>query len=232
MSDESTAAQATSKQVDAVVIYSGGMDSYTVLHKAIREGLNVHALSFHYGQRHSKELDVAAAVCKELGVPHQVVDIRSINTLLAGSALTSDIDVPDADYAEANMKATVVPNRNMILLSLAIGYAVSLEAKAVWYGAHSGDHAIYPDCRPEFVEAMNTVSHLANYEPIDVVSPYLYQSKADILADGLAMQLDYSRTWTCYNGRELACGHCSACRERLQSFAAHGVTDPLQYESA
>ncbi|MCL4410776.1 MAG: 7-cyano-7-deazaguanine synthase QueC [Gammaproteobacteria bacterium] len=214
----------------AVVIYSGGMDSFTVLHRALADGFEVFPLSFHYGQRHSKELDCAAAVCTALGLEHKLVDIRSINTLLAGSALTDDIDVPTADYAEGNMKATVVPNRNMILLSLAIGYAVSIDADEVYYGAHSGDHDIYPDCRPEFVEAMNQVSQLANYKAIPVRSPYLYNSKADILADGLRMGLDYGQTWTCYNGRDLACGQCSACRERLGAFAAHQLTDPLQYE--
>lgn len=216
----------------AVVIYSGGMDSFTVLHRALADGFEVFPLSFHYGQRHSKELDSAAAVCQALNLPHKIVDIRSINTLLAGSALTDDIDVPNADYAEANMQATVVPNRNMILLSLAIGYAVSIDADEVYYGAHSGDHDIYPDCRPEFVEAMNQVSQLANYKAIPVRSPYLYQSKAEILGDGLKMGLDYSQTWTCYNGRDLACGRCSACRERLGAFAAHHLQDPLNYEKA
>ncbi|WP_194755937.1 7-cyano-7-deazaguanine synthase QueC [Aliidiomarina indica] len=218
-------------QKSAVVIYSGGMDSFTVLNRAIADGLKVHALSFHYGQRHSKELDYAANVCKNLGISHKVVDIRAVNELLSGSALTSDIDVPDAEYAEGNMKATVVPNRNMILLSLAIGYAVSIDADEVYYGAHSGDHDIYPDCRPVFVEAMNQVSQLANYKAIPVVSPYLYQSKIDILRDGLSLGLDYSQTWTCYNGREQACGKCSACRERLQAFAALGLTDPIPYET-
>lgn len=213
-----------------VVIYSGGMDSYTVLHKALQSGKHVHALSFNYGQRHKRELVAAAAVCEQHNVPHKIVDISAINGLLAGSSLTDDIDVPDADYAEENMKNTVVPNRNMILLSLAIGYAVSLEASEVWYGAHSGDHAIYPDCRPEFVQAMNDVSQIANYEPVTIVSPYLQQSKADILAEGLAMGLDYENTWTCYNGREKACGRCSACRERLQAFAENKTQDPLAYE--
>ncbi|WP_207916198.1 MULTISPECIES: 7-cyano-7-deazaguanine synthase QueC [Gammaproteobacteria] len=213
-----------------VVIYSGGMDSFTVLHKAIQSGKNVHALSFNYGQRHKRELVAAAAVCEQYNIPHKVVDISAINSLLAGSSLTDDIDVPDAEYAEENMKNTVVPNRNMILLSLAIGYAVSLDAQEVWYGAHSGDHAIYPDCRPEFVKAMNDVSQIANYEPVDIVSPYLTNSKAEILADGLNMNLDYSNTWTCYNGREKACGRCSACRERLQAFELNNIQDPLAYE--
>lgn len=214
----------------AVVIYSGGMDSFTVLHRAIREGYEVFALSFHYGQRHHRELDAAAAVCSELGISHKIVDIRAINTLLAGSSLTDDIDVPSADYAESNMKSTVVPNRNMILLSLAIGYAVSMEAQDVFYGAHAGDHDIYPDCRPEFVEKMNSVSQIANYEPVTIHSPYLHFSKAEILKEGLDQGLDYSNTWTCYNGREKACGECSACRERLGAFAANNATDPIAYE--
>ncbi|WP_113907428.1 7-cyano-7-deazaguanine synthase QueC [Aliidiomarina celeris] len=223
-------AQNNTTKIDAVVIYSGGMDSFTVLHKAIAQGLTVAALSFNYGQRHKKELDYAARVCQALGVEHKVVDITAINQLLAGSALTDAIEVPDADYAEANMKATVVPNRNMILLSLAIGFAASRGAGEVWYGAHSGDHAIYPDCRPEFVDKMNAVSLIANYEPIAVVSPFLHASKSEILAEGLAMNLNYADTWTCYNGREKACGRCSACRERLAAFAAHHAQDPLPYE--
>lgn len=220
-----------SVQEKVVVIYSGGMDSFTVLNRALEDGYQVFAVSFHYGQRHHRELEAARAVCQQLGVEHKVVDIRSINALLSGSSLTDDIDVPEAEYATSNMTSTVVPNRNMILLSLAIGYAVSLKAPRVYYGAHAGDHDIYPDCRPEFVAAMNDVSQIANYEAVTIHSPYLTQSKADILADGVRMGLDYSQTWTCYNGREKACGRCSACRERLAAFASLGLSDPLAYES-
>lgn len=225
-------AQNSSTKTKVVVIYSGGMDSFTVLNRALADGHDVHAVSFHYGQRHHRELNAAAQVCDDLGIPHKIVDIRSINTLLAGSSLTDDIEIPQGDYANSNMTSTVVPNRNMILLSLAIGYAVSIDATQVYYGAHAGDHEIYPDCRPEFVDAMNKVSQIANYEPIEIHSPYLEQSKADILADGISMGLDYSQTWTCYNGRDKACGQCSACRERLAAFASHNLTDPLEYESA
>lgn len=214
-----------------VVIYSGGMDSFTVLHKALQEGNEVLALSFNYGQRHVKELEVAANVCKQHGIPHKVVDITAINQLLSGSSLTDDIDIPEGHYEEESMKSTVVPNRNMILLSLAIGYAVSQEASAVYYGAHSGDHAIYPDCRPEFVRQMDVVSKMANYEPVAVHAPYLDVDKNAILADGLKMGLDYSQTWTCYNGRDKACGKCGACVERLEAFAANDVEDPIPYEA-
>ncbi|WP_333796437.1 7-cyano-7-deazaguanine synthase QueC [Rheinheimera sp.] len=213
-----------------VVIYSGGMDSFTVLHNAIRAGHQVYALSFNYGQRHVKELICAQNVCQELGIHHKIVDISAINQLIGGSSLTDDIEVPEGHYAADNMKSTVVPNRNMILLSLAVGYAVSLDAQAVYYGAHSGDHFIYPDCRPEFVQKMHDVCQIANYEPVDIISPYLHQTKIEILKDGLAMGLDYSKTWTCYNGREKACGKCGSCQERLEAFALNQVTDPLPYE--
>ena len=213
-----------------VVIYSGGMDSFTLLHKAINEGKKVYALSFNYGQRHSKELHYAQKVCDDLAIPHKIVDISAINQLLLGSSLTDDIEIPEGHYEEESMKSTVVPNRNMIMLSLAVGYAVSIHAVAVYYGAHGGDHAIYPDCRPEFVDKMNAVSQIANYEAVDVIAPFSQQNKIDILREGLAMGLDYGKTWTCYNGRERACGKCGSCQERLEAFSENGMTDSLAYE--
>lgn len=215
-----------------VVIFSGGMDSFTVLNMAHQEGFEVYALSFDYGQRHKKELEYASRACTELGVKHKIIDISAINELIGGSSLTSDIAVPEGHYAQASMKQTVVPNRNMILLSMAVGYAVSLEASKVYYGAHSGDHAIYPDCRPEFVERMNDVCAIANYEKVEIISPFLYQSKIEILAAGLKLALNYNLTWTCYNGREKACGKCGACQERLEAFAKNDCIDPLAYESS
>src|SRR5690606_33558307 len=155
----------------------------------------------------------------------------AINQLLLGSSLTDDIDVPEGHYAAESMKPTVVPNRNMIMLSLAIGYAVSIKAGAVYYGAHGGDHAIYPDCRPLFVEIMNEVSQVANYEPVDVVTPYLHANKIDILREGLDMGLGYGKTLTCYKGRECACGMSGSCIERLEFFSSNGTGDPLPYET-
>ncbi|MHA7924037.1 MAG: 7-cyano-7-deazaguanine synthase QueC [Marinobacter sp.] len=215
-----------------VVIYSGGMDSYTLLHLARERGYRVHALSFNYGQRHVRELECARSVCEAQGIPHKVIDIRAMSEVMAGSSLTSDMEVPEGHYEEDSMKATVVPNRNMILLSLATGYAVTVGAGAVWYGAHGGDHAIYPDCRPEFVEKMDAVCRVANYEPVGIEAPFMTMDKGQILAEGLRLGLDYSQTWTCYNGREQACGRCGSCVERLEAFAVNGVTDPLEYEGA
>jgi 7-cyano-7-deazaguanine synthase len=212
-----------------VVIYSGGMDSFTVLNKAIQQGYDVHAVSFNYGQRHSKELLFAKRVCEQHNIEHKIVDISSINQLIGGSALTDDIEVPEGGYEEESMKTTVVPNRNMIMLSMAVGYAVSIEAEAVYFGAHSGDHAIYPDCRTEFVDAMNEVCKIANYQSVEIRAPYLAASKIDILREGLAMSLDYNDTWTCYNGQDKACGRCGACQERLEAFAENNTTDPIAY---
>lgn len=213
-----------------VVIYSGGMDSFTVLHRALREGRDVHALSFDYGQRHVRELDTARRVCRSLSVPHQVVDIRAIHGLIDSSALTDAAQaMPHGDYASDNLASTAVPNRNMILLSLAIAKAVNIGADRVDYGAHGGDHVLYPDCRPEFVEAMRHAAGLANLEPVEIHAPYLHATKADILREGLAMGLDYADTWTCYEGGKKACGRCASCRERLEAFAANSVTDPLAY---
>jgi len=208
------------------------MDSYTLLHLARERGYRVHALSFNYGQRHVRELECARSVCEAQGIPHKVIDIRAMSEVMAGSSLTSDMEVPEGHYEEDSMKATVVPNRNMILLSLATGYAVTVGAGAVWYGAHGGDHAIYPDCRPEFVEKMDAVCLVANYEPVGIEAPFMTMDKGQILAEGLRLGLDYSQTWTCYNGREQACGRCGSCVERLEAFAVNGVTDPLEYEGA
>lgn len=214
-----------------VVIYSGGMDSFTVMNKALKDGKDVYALSFDYGQRHVKELEYARKACEKLNVKHKIIDISAINQIILGSSLTDDIDIPEGHYEAENMKSTIVPNRNMILLSLATGYAVSVKATQVYYGAHSGDHAIYPDCRPEFVKKMNDVCQIANYDPVEIFSPYLDVSKTDILTDGLKMGLDYSQTWTCYNGREKACGKCGACQERLEAFRDNNAVDPIDYES-
>jgi 7-cyano-7-deazaguanine synthase len=213
----------------AVVIFSGGMDSFTILNKVIKQGDTPYALSFNYGQRHKKELDYAARACKILGIKHKIIDISAINELIGGSSLTGDIEVPEGHYEEDSMKQTVVPNRNMILLSMAVGYAVSIGAPDVYYGAHSGDHAIYPDCRPQFVDAMNNVCAIANYESVAIKTPYLHHSKIDILTDGLKMGLDYGMTWTCYNGQEKACGKCGACQERLEAFEKNSANDPLDY---
>lgn len=215
----------------AVIIASGGMDSTTLLYDILKQGYEVCALSVDYGQRHSKELEFIKKTCKKLKVPHKVIDLSSVGKgLLFASSLTSKkIPVPEGDYKEESMKLTVVPNRNMILLSLAVGYAISVGAGKVFYGAHAGDHSIYPDCRPEFIEAMKAAIRLSDWKKIELEAPYAGMDKGDIAIKGKALGVDYSLTWTCYKGGKKACGKCGSCRERLEAFRKAGIADPGEY---
>lgn len=200
-----------------VVVFSGGMDSTALLEHCLARADQVEAISFDYGQRHKKELEYASAYAKSKNVPHRVIDLTSLHALLQGSALTSNIDVPEGHYAEESMKATVVPNRNMIMLSIAIGYAVSLGFDTVATGVHAGDHAIYPDCRAAFIKAMNTAAEIANYQAVEVYTPFLYLTKGQVAAEGLTYGIDFDKTWTCYKGLDVPCGKCGSCTERAEA---------------
>ncbi len=210
----------------AVVILSGGMDSTTLLYKVLADEYEVKSvLSFDYGQRHKKELEYAKATCEKLGLTHKIIDLTSVNQVMKGSALTDDIAVPEGNYADENMKMTVVPNRNMIMLSIAVAEAVSQGANKVFYGAHAGDHAIYPDCRREFVEKLSEATKIANYEPVEIVAPFLDMDKGDIAFLGKGLGVDYSKTWTCYVGGEKPCGKCGACTERAEAMQKAGIVE-------
>ncbi len=201
-----------------ILIYSGGMDSTTLLYKLRAEGDFIQALSFNYGQRHKKELKAAAKICKKLGVPHTIIDITAVKSLMEGSALTSNrIKVPEGHYKDKTMRATVVPNRNMIFLALAIAHAVSLKFDRVAMAVHAGDHAIYPDCRPAFIKAMRVASKTANYKNIAIHTPFLNITKRDIAKIGHKLGVPYALTWTCYKGLRQACGKCGACVERTEA---------------
>lgn len=217
-----------------VVVISGGMDSVTLLYKCLSEVegdvSKIKAISFNYGQRHRKELEKAAANCALLNIEHKIVDISNLQELLKGSALTDDIAVPEGHYAAENMKITVVPNRNAIMANIAIGYAISLGFDRVALGVHAGDHAIYPDCRPVFVKALAVLSDVANYDPIEIYTPFLYASKGDIVAEGLKLQVPYDQSWTCYRGEEFACGKCGSCVERVEAFVSNNAIDPVVYD--
>jgi 7-cyano-7-deazaguanine synthase len=216
----------------AVILASGGVDSTTLLYDIKNRGYEVHALSVHYNQRHSRELTYIKKTCKKLKIPHKIIDISVISKHLLGkNALTSKkISVPAGDYKTANMKLTVVPNRNMILLSLVSGYAITIGAGKVFYGAHTGDHAIYPDCRKVFVQALARAIQLAHWNPVKLEAPYLHLSKADIVKRGIKLGVDYSLTWSCYEGGKIACGKCGTCRERLTAFKKSGRVDPVKYK--
>jgi 7-cyano-7-deazaguanine synthase len=215
--------------MSVVCIYSGGMDSFTLVNEAHRNGALHSCLSFDYGQKHSKELYYARAVCRELGVLHHTIHLAGLKPHLLGSALTDNVDMPEGEYNEPSMKLTVVPNRNMIMLSIAIAYAVSHKLDWVWFGAHAGDHEIYPDCREEFVTVMDHAAQISNWHTVRVKAPYQHMDKGDILALGYGWGLDYAKTWTCYQGGTYACGKCGACQERLAGFVKIGKKDPLEY---
>lgn len=214
----------------AVVSLSGGMDSVTALAWAASAFDEVHAITVNYGQRHAREIESALWQAERWATRHDLVDLTSVGKLLSGSALTDDVDVPFGHYAEESMKATVVPNRNTILAAVAAGVAVARDAHAIVLGVHAGDHAIYPDCRPEWVHAMDALLAVANYEPVRVHAPFLMLDKAGILDVGFELGVDYGYTWTCYVGGDAACGRCGSCVERLEAFAEVGCDDPLPYD--
>ncbi|MCT2580951.1 7-cyano-7-deazaguanine synthase QueC [Mesorhizobium sp. P16.1] len=215
-----------------LVICSGGLDSVSLAHKVAAEHELAGLLSFDYGQRHGKELRFAALCAERLDVPHRIIDIREIGRSLSGSALTDDLDVPDGHYAEDTMKVTVVPNRNAIMLAIAFGVAAAQKADAVATAVHGGDHFIYPDCRPAFIDAFQVMQDhaLDGYAEIRLYAPYLNLSKADIVVDGAMHNTPFAQTWSCYKGGERHCGRCGTCVERREAFHLAGRPDPTDYE--
>lgn len=217
--------------MDTIVICSGGLDSVSLAHKVAGEGTLRGLLSFDYGQRHVKEVAYAAACANRLGVPHKVVDISGVGAALGGSALTDDVDVPDGHYAEETMKITIVPNRNAIMLAIAFGMAAAEKAEAVAAAVHGGDHFIYPDCRPGFVEAFQAMQDqaLEGVADVQLYTPFLTGSKADIVAEGARWNTPFAETWSCYKGGDVHCGRCGTCVERREAFHLAGVPDPTAY---
>jgi len=213
-----------------LVVYSGGLDSYTLLNKAMKNFDRVEAITFNYGQKHNKEIEYAKSNCAELNIKHEVVNL-DLENVLAGSALVGDIDIPEGNYDKEKMKQTIVPNRNMIMISVAASLVIKNNIEYLWYAAHSGDHEIYPDCRPEFIDKMTAVLEICDYHKINFEAPFQNLSKSEIVSTGLSMGLDYSKTWTCYEGKEKPCGKCSACLERALSFEANNTEDPLNVVS-
>lgn len=215
-----------------IVICSGGLDSVSLAYKVAAENTLHSLLSFDYGQRHKKELDYAARCAVALGVPHQIIDITTIGASLTGSALTDDIDVPDGHYAEDSMKVTVVPNRNAIMLAIAFGVAAAQGADAVAAAVHGGDHFIYPDCRPGFIDAFQVMQNQAldGYASVQLYTPFVNGSKGDIVTAGAAVNTPFADTWSCYKGGAQHCGRCGTCVERREAFELAGVDDPTLYE--
>ncbi len=216
-----------------VVLCSGGMDSVTALHLAARDHTVVAAISFDYGAKHSaRELPMAAAQAALLSVRHEVVNLDFANRLFASALLQSGGEIPEGHYAADNMKQTVVPFRNAVFLSIACGFAESCEAEGLVIAAHGGDHAIYPDCREDFMAAMGDAMRLGTYAGVRLLRPFITMDKAAIAAEGARLGVDYARTWSCYKGGARHCGRCGTCVERREAFHLSKIPDPTQYEDA
>jgi len=214
----------------AVILLSGGIDSTTLLYDLVSQGYKVFPISFYYGQKHDIEVANALATCTKLKLSCEVIKLEALRAVAPSALTRSDREVPNGHYTDEVMKKTVVPNRNMVLISLATSYAIGIGAAAVFYAAHGGDHAIYPDCRPEFLIALNKAIKLCDYERICLEAPYMYWRKADIVKRGIELGVDYSLTWSCYKGRHYPCGTCGTCVERLEAFELAGIKDPLEYQ--
>lgn len=215
-----------------LVLLSGGMDSVTALYWACSEHEVVGAVSFDYGAKHNhREIPLAAWHCGETGVPHEVIELDFVDRLFTSALLQSGGEVPEGHYADENMKKTVVPFRNGIMLAIACGIAESRSAAGLVIAAHAGDHAIYPDCREPFMHGMAAAMREGTYARIDLLRPFIGLDKASIAKLGAALGVDYGKTWSCYKGGELHCGKCGTCVERMEAFSLAQLDDPTFYEA-
>lgn len=215
---------------DCVLILSGGMDSTTLLYE-MKERIAL-AVSFDYGSNHNaREIGYAKLHCCRLGIRHFVIKLDFMRDYFKSSLLDGADAIPEGNYADENMKSTVVPFRNGIMLAVAAGIAESEGLKYVMMANHGGDHAIYPDCRPEFVRAMSEATKAGTYPGIEVLAPYTNLTKADIARRGKQLGIDYSETWSCYKGGEKHCGKCGTCVERKEALCEAGIDDPTEYET-
>ena len=213
------------------IIISGGLDSSTLIYQLYSEGYKLHAVSFLYGQKHSREIECAKKIVSNLaGIKHTIIDISYLGKELNSALTNSNENIPEGHYQAENMRRTVVPNRNMIMATIAHAIGYSNEIKNIALGIHAGDHFIYPDCRPEFIKEFEKTLRLSNDdEEINVITPFVNISKTEILKIGLELGVPYENTWTCYVGGDLACGKCGSCNERLSSFKECKTQDPLFY---
>ena len=210
----------------AILIYSGGLDSTTLLYE-YKDSIAL-AVTFDYGSKHNaREIAYAVENCRRLGIPHRVIPLEFIGKYFRSDLLLSGGEIPEGSYADDNMKSTVVPFRNGIMLAIAAGLAESRDLDAIMIANHAGDHAIYPDCRPEFVEAFDRAARTGTYNGVRVVSPYCDITKRDIALRGKELGIDYSLTYSCYKGGEKHCGRCGTCTERKEALEGF---DPTEYE--
>ena len=228
MTDNKMAADA--RQRDSVIIYSGGLDSTTLLYDE-RDRVAL-AVTFDYGSNHAvREIACARHHCGQLGIEHLVIELGFMGRYFHSSLLSGGDAIPSGNYDEENMKSTVVPFRNGIMLSIACGLAESRGLKRVLIANHGGDHAIYPDCRPSFINAMDAAMRAGTYVNVEIAAPYTHLTKADIVRRGTQLGVDYGETYSCYRGGEHHCGTCGTCSERREAFREAGIPDPTEYET-
>ena len=215
---------------DSIIILSGGMDSVTMLYE-YADSIEL-AVSFDYGSNHnSREIPLAEYHCKQLGIKHLTIPLKFIAEHFNSSLLAGADAIPEGSYADENMKSTVVPFRNGIMLSVAAGLAENARLRHVMMANHSGDHAIYPDCRPQFADAMSRAIEAGTYEGVTLLTPYTNITKADIARRGKQLGIDYSKTWSCYKGGKVHCGRCATCIERREALRLAGIEDTTEYEN-
>jgi 7-cyano-7-deazaguanine synthase len=217
---------------DVIALFSGGLDSTTLLYQLRAEGHSLRALSVDYGQRHGRhELACARELAAEFGIDWRPLDLTSLVQFFGQNSLTnSTVAVPDGAYSTDTMAKTLVPNRNMVLLSVAIAWAIDTSSTAVAFGAHGGTYTPYPDCRPAFATAMDSTARVCHTTPIEVWAPFVHWSKADIVKRGAELGVPFERTWSCYRGGKQHCGQCGTCLDRRAAFLESGVPDPTEYE--
>ena len=214
---------------DSIIVLSGGMDSTTLLYEY--QSRIALAVSFDYGSNHNqRELAFAALHCERLGIKHLIIPLDFIHRYFHSSLLSGAEAVPEGNYDDENMRSTVVPFRNGIMLAVAAGLAEDNGLQQIMMANHAGDHAIYPDCRPAFVRAMDEAVHAGTYNGVRLFTPYTSLTKADIARRGKALGIDYSETWSCYKGGEHHCGKCGTCTERIEALQEAGVEDRTVYE--
>jgi 7-cyano-7-deazaguanine synthase len=215
-----------------VLLLSGGMDSVCLLYQVSREHEVCAALSFDYGSKHNhRELPFARRHCEKLGIPHITLPLDFINEHFSSTLLQSGGDIPEGHYQQESMKQTVVPFRNGIMLAIAAGLAESHDAQALAIAAHSGDHAIYPDCREDFMSSMEQAITHGTYNGVKLLRPFIAMTKAQIARRGCELDVDFSQTWSCYKGDSIHCGACGTCIERREAFILSGIPDPTRYIS-
>ena len=215
---------------DSVIIYSGGLDSTTLLYE--EQQRIALAVTFDYGSNHAaREIACARHHCSLLGIGHVVIELAFMGRYFSSSLLSGAEAIPDGSYDDSNMHSTVVPFRNGIMLSIACGLAESRGLTRVLIANHGGDHAIYPDCRPQFVAAMDAAMRAGTYEGVRLAAPYTNLTKADLVRRGAALGIDYGKTYSCYRGGEHHCGTCGTCTERKEAFREAGIPDPTIYNS-